>query len=780
MLRPVINFLRDPPLPSPAVHHRRKAFAPRILVVNRLLGFQHFSCLVSKPVLVVRNGGAQRPVPQKLARTAASVRAEAMVNAGSGGSVSAPPIVKREPVPVQIPPPASTGAKKAASASPQRTWRHPDELQYIRSAGKTWNDLAIVRFLVANAFGIPRRSTNGSNPWVNVRYADGSDVVLPRAYRLPLLWVAKYLWTSVKLVLTAEPSIRSREWDSTKFEILHIARLCAGLLSSARAQLDADVMERGWRCAQFDRALHRYWHEWLISRDEFVRDFFREFGEDEYKVDVLKFTWSRWVRKSHKGFALTKEESANGISAAEFMRGLVVREDGTFEWREDEARQDPPQIQADAVDAAPPAPTPPAPTPPAPTPAPISTHENEIIVPSTVPEVPSYPRLDIHVPQTIAPTPSRVSFRVRPLNPFLRSQAEVDVAGADSPADVSMKDGRAAEGLVNATAKNRPNTAPGDKVQMFAHSRDRRTPIEQHASESRGAESEEMQVDSPVPEKETSWGAAVVATSVESLRPGSNAVPSGPVPEPVTNLVEEEGEEEEDDEEEMPLNVSQQNQNPAPGIKSGIEDPNPELDGDEEDDDLELLYPDVDQHEGDTSSISQTAPNGTLSASNSTSSSRSVSPIPPLSTARFPPPDASTSPHPDSESGIVTRFLQSCERLGEDMRALRAEVAQLRAGAARNTHTPTPTTELEARVRRLEEERPPFRGHASCDENTNAGGAGRRWSHPLQHLLSLDSEMDVDEEGEGVVGDGAGRVTSTYSTAPLPPRSRKFDNTLRL
>ncbi|KAJ6459979.1 hypothetical protein C8R45DRAFT_542968 [Mycena sanguinolenta] len=246
--------------------------------------------------------GTQHPVPQKLARTAASVRAEAMANASSGGSVSAPPIVKREPVALTVPPPPSTSANKAASVSPQRAWRHPDELQYIRSGGKTWNDIAIVRFLVANAFGIPARSTSSSDPWVNVRCADGTDVVLPRGYRFPLLWVAKYLWTSVKLVLTAQAPIRQREWDSTKFEILHIARLCAGLLDSARKEMDpsvgAGVMERGWRCAQFDRALHRYWHDWLISRDEFVRDFFREFGEDEYKVDVLKFSESYFFRRT--------------------------------------------------------------------------------------------------------------------------------------------------------------------------------------------------------------------------------------------------------------------------------------------------------------------------------------------------------------------------------------------------------------------------------------------------------------------------------------------------
>ncbi|KAJ7142708.1 hypothetical protein C8R44DRAFT_760992 [Mycena epipterygia] len=218
-------------------------------------------------------------------RTAASVRAAAMA-AAANTSISAP-IVKREPTPPPMP---------AAPISP-RSWRHPAELPYIRSPGKLWDDMAIVRFLAAHAFSVPPRSTNSAEPWVSIRYAaDGSEVALPRAYRLPLMWVANYEWTSVKLVLTAHAAILQREWDSTKFEILHIARLCAGLLDAAKAQMDEGVMEKGWRWPAFDRALRRYWYGWLIMRDEFVRDFWREFGEDEFAGDVLKLSE---LRSSH-------------------------------------------------------------------------------------------------------------------------------------------------------------------------------------------------------------------------------------------------------------------------------------------------------------------------------------------------------------------------------------------------------------------------------------------------------------------------------------------------
>ncbi|KAJ7679722.1 hypothetical protein B0H17DRAFT_77813 [Mycena rosella] len=271
-----------------------------------------------------RGGG-----PVRLARTAASVRAAAEA-AAVQASVSAPP-VKREPVPTPIP-----AASSASAPISSKTWRHPDELPYIRTAGKTWTDMAIVRFLTAHAFGLPPRSTSTVEAWVNVRCADGSEVVLPRGYRLPLLWVAKFQWTSVRLVLTADPAILQREWDSTKFEILHIARLCAALLDKARAQMEEHgAIERGWRCPPFDRAMRRYHYDWLIMRDEFVRDFWREFGEEEFQSDILKLGWAQWVLKGHKGFTLTKKEVAQGITAEEFTKGLIIDEEAdTFEWNE--------------------------------------------------------------------------------------------------------------------------------------------------------------------------------------------------------------------------------------------------------------------------------------------------------------------------------------------------------------------------------------------------------------------------------------------------------------
>ncbi|KAJ7119371.1 hypothetical protein C8R43DRAFT_86540 [Mycena crocata] len=250
-------------------------------------------------------------------------------------------IVKLEDGPETIP---ATPAATSHLAPIPATWQHPDELPYIKSG---WQDIEIIRFLTANVLTIPAQ-THSSGQWVHVLCADGVTVVLPRSYRLPLLWVAKYQWRSLELVLTAREAIRQREWDDAKYEILHIARLCAELVNAARVSAGKGI-DRAWRCGLFDRALLRYWHEWLLMRDEFVRHFWYEFGESDFEADVLKRTWAQWVLKDHKGFSLTREEVARGISREQFTEGFFVDEAaGTFEWIE--ALPDPPDSPLTSAD----------------------------------------------------------------------------------------------------------------------------------------------------------------------------------------------------------------------------------------------------------------------------------------------------------------------------------------------------------------------------------------------------------------------------------------------
>jgi len=81
---------------------------------------------------------------------------------------------------------------------------------------------------------------------------------------------------------------RDEEWEDYKYDILHVARLCKTFLEEARSAMALSGMDKMWRCPTFDRALVRYYQRWLVNREEFVKDFWVEFEEEEYEKDVLK------------------------------------------------------------------------------------------------------------------------------------------------------------------------------------------------------------------------------------------------------------------------------------------------------------------------------------------------------------------------------------------------------------------------------------------------------------------------------------------------------------
>ncbi|KAJ7722853.1 hypothetical protein B0H16DRAFT_346630 [Mycena metata] len=770
---------------------------------------------------------AKQTTSHKGARTAASVRAAAMASMNAGGSISAP-IIKAEPMATPIPAAAST------KSSPPRSWRHPDELPYIRTAGKTWNDMAIVKYLATNAFSIPPRGTNTIDPWVQVSCVDGSQVILPRGYRLPLLWVAKYQWTSVKLVLTAHAAIRQREWDSAKFEILHIARLCAGLLSKARAQMDeGGMIERGWRCEQFDRALHRYWHDWLIMRDEFVRDFFREFGEDEYRQDVLKYAWNRWVLKGHKGFTLTTAEGANGITADEFMEGFVIEQDaGRFEWRDS---------SSDTPDTASSFPSEVEPTPQ------ITEDVPEEDVPvATTPQLKEaipYTDIPVVVTQTnivqpiTTPTPARVvSFLIRPRNTFRAHSGPSPQAfeSAEDAVDVIFIRSVHKSNLtrltqassptvqdpppISPTLGNTPGVSQESQPQTSAPTPDTGTPVNwvQHRTISRGSlgpahrtplessadltsahnretDVEMQDIRSYSPEEGPAPAVGVIPTTMGSLAPGRAAIRGHSVVDGERNSeqtdrpdddLELEERAEEDQMEEVLTSW------PVEAVK--VETPGDVIPEDLDfDSDLELLYPDQPSVSADPPSVSQVGSprSHAVTPSASSGSSRSASPVPPLSSASFvdAPTSASTEltiyPHAATQEqlgadpALITRFLQSCGMLGEEMRALRTEVAHLRSELGQQSRT-----QLDARVRLLEESTALVPANPLRRIGNGASGS---WTHPLQHLISgEDSETEMDVEKSMTPPLDAASIgvakCGQFDGEPLPPRSRKFNSAARL
>ncbi|KAJ3576065.1 hypothetical protein NP233_g678 [Leucocoprinus birnbaumii] len=234
-------------------------------------------------------------------------------------------------------------------------WRHPDELDYFRP--HDWSEDKIISQLRAMVFTVPQ-PVNGKQSFIEITLYDDGDfnkprsIKVPRGYRVPLMFVAKFQWASLKLVLTSGQ--REKEWSDYKFDILHLSRLCQRFFAEAQAASDTDVVEippmktrapefqvahgvmsRKWRCPTFDRALARYNKNWLISREEFLRDFYIEFENEEYEKDVLKIDWSRWALKGHKGFKLTQDELKNGIDARMITRGLKKDSNGKWVWLDD-------------------------------------------------------------------------------------------------------------------------------------------------------------------------------------------------------------------------------------------------------------------------------------------------------------------------------------------------------------------------------------------------------------------------------------------------------------
>ncbi|CAK5270635.1 unnamed protein product [Mycena citricolor] len=223
-------------------------------------------------------------------------------------------------------------------------WRHPCELEYIgphHPSAHMWSDFAILAYLVGTGVTVPPRRGEGRETWVEVRVGEAANgtgngngngsgnvttTTLPRGYRIPLLWLMRVQWESLRLLLTSARPM----WDILKFDLLHIGRLVTQFLAKARNEAR---MKRGWRDPMFDRVLTRFFNGWMGCRDPFIWDFYREFRDEEYKEDVLTRRWAPKVAKGIQGFIVTDEELVMGITAVEYMQGLKLdAERGMFTW----------------------------------------------------------------------------------------------------------------------------------------------------------------------------------------------------------------------------------------------------------------------------------------------------------------------------------------------------------------------------------------------------------------------------------------------------------------
>ena len=170
-----------------------------------------------------------------------------------------------------------------SSLPPQDGWKHPAELQYIRRAD--WSQDLMITYLCQKAFTVPPRQLNTTLSYTEItRSFSGEKIQIPRGYRIPLMFVAKFQWESLRLVLNS-----ASEWEEYKFDIIHLSRLCTHFFKQAKSAATENKLTKGWRSPMFDRALIRFYRKWMVSREWSVKKFWEEYEEDEYKLDVLKF-----------------------------------------------------------------------------------------------------------------------------------------------------------------------------------------------------------------------------------------------------------------------------------------------------------------------------------------------------------------------------------------------------------------------------------------------------------------------------------------------------------
>ncbi|KAK0482967.1 hypothetical protein EDD18DRAFT_1200387 [Armillaria luteobubalina] len=196
------------------------------------------------------------------------------------------------------------------------------ELDYIDAS--SWSKSEVIKHLVTNSFSVPGRTHRSK--WATITVADGSTTIVPNVYRIPLLFVSQFMWSSLQLVLGDE-----MEWDKFKTGILYVSRLCEAFLAEVRRAMSEEGIGRSWRFATFDRALTRYRMGWLLSEPQYLKEFWEMYGDEEYQKDPVKFDWKRLVTRGIKGFKVEEEQVESGITATEWMDGLKEL-DGDWLW----------------------------------------------------------------------------------------------------------------------------------------------------------------------------------------------------------------------------------------------------------------------------------------------------------------------------------------------------------------------------------------------------------------------------------------------------------------
>lgn len=204
---------------------------------------------------------------------------------------------------------------------------------YTSRTVRKMSDAKLLSRISRCVFSIPPRDYNPSAPFVLVQTVHGA-VALPHGYRLPLMFVGKYMWD-----LTFEALKGERKWRKERTEIFHLSRLCENLTRRAQAKVREGGMEKGWRCVMFDRTLARFYRHLPGNDPQACKEFISEHGIKEYDKDVLKYggchsllfyfillihflDWKRWCLKGINRTVMTEDDIMNGITDVDYQRSL--------------------------------------------------------------------------------------------------------------------------------------------------------------------------------------------------------------------------------------------------------------------------------------------------------------------------------------------------------------------------------------------------------------------------------------------------------------------------
>ena len=191
------------------------------------------------------------------------------------------------------------------------------------------------------AYTVPQRDYNPVAPFVYLN-RQGIQLPLPHGYRVPLMWIAKYLWETVHSLLTQpENGAVQKMWIAQREELLYLVLAVKTFLDLACDKLKNGGMEKGWRCLFFDRMLARLYRGQHRNRREYLERFLVQWTHKEYERDVLKhgelplsvtvtfdspasLDWRRWGMKKHLGVQLSDDEIVRGFSSERLMTSLKL------------------------------------------------------------------------------------------------------------------------------------------------------------------------------------------------------------------------------------------------------------------------------------------------------------------------------------------------------------------------------------------------------------------------------------------------------------------------